>query len=226
MMLNWSHIHTVLLDMDGTLLDLHFDNHFWLVHLPALYAKQNHMTLDAAKQLMHQEYTKVHGTLNWYCLDYWTDKLQLDIRRAKREIQHLISMRDDTVPFLDALKQSGRDVILLTNAHPDSLSLKVEHTQLDRHIDKLVSTHQFGASKESQVLWQRLHDELKFDPLYTLMVDDNVPILDAALAFGIGQVLAISNPDSQQPHNQIERLPATADYNELIPTLLATPFSV
>ncbi|HBT55971.1 MAG TPA: haloacid dehalogenase, partial [Pseudomonas sp.] len=34
-MLNWNAIDTVLLDMDGTLLDLHFDNHFWLEHMPA-----------------------------------------------------------------------------------------------------------------------------------------------------------------------------------------------
>lgn len=225
MTLNWSNIHTVLLDMDGTLLDLHYDNHFWLEHLPTLYAKHNGISLDEAKQLMHQEYKKVHGTLNWYCLDYWTDKLQLNIRQAKREIQHLISMRDDTLPFLDALKLSGREVILLTNAHPDSLSLKVEHTQLDEHIDQLVSTHQFGASKESQLLWQRLHDYLDFEPGYTLMVDDNLPILDAALEFGIGQVLAIANPDSKKPHNAIDRLPATADYNDLIPSLLAQPFT-
>ena len=28
--LAWRDIDTVLLDMDGTLLDLHYDNHFWL----------------------------------------------------------------------------------------------------------------------------------------------------------------------------------------------------
>ncbi|MCP4043692.1 MAG: haloacid dehalogenase, partial [Gammaproteobacteria bacterium] len=32
--INWNSIHTVLLDMDGTLLDLHFDNQFWLEHVP------------------------------------------------------------------------------------------------------------------------------------------------------------------------------------------------
>ena len=34
-MLNWSKIDTVLLDMDGTLLDLHYDSHFWLNVIPA-----------------------------------------------------------------------------------------------------------------------------------------------------------------------------------------------
>ena len=37
--LDWDSIDTVLLDMDGTLLDLHFDNHFWLEFVPHKYAE-------------------------------------------------------------------------------------------------------------------------------------------------------------------------------------------
>ena len=48
-MLNWSDIHTVLLDMDGTLLDLHFDNHFWLEHFPARYSEQHGIIVEEAK---------------------------------------------------------------------------------------------------------------------------------------------------------------------------------
>ena len=32
--LDWTSIDTVLLDMDGTLLDLRFDNWFWQEHVP------------------------------------------------------------------------------------------------------------------------------------------------------------------------------------------------
>jgi 5'-nucleotidase len=31
---DWREIDTVLLDMDGTLLDLEFDSHFWLSLVP------------------------------------------------------------------------------------------------------------------------------------------------------------------------------------------------
>ena len=40
-MINWKNIDTVLLDMDGTLLDLHFDNHFWQTFVPLRYAQQH-----------------------------------------------------------------------------------------------------------------------------------------------------------------------------------------
>ncbi|MFT5812152.1 MAG: HAD superfamily hydrolase (TIGR01509 family) [Rubritalea sp.] len=223
--LAWKEIHTVLLDMDGTLLDLHFDNYFWLEHLPKKLAEKHNISLNAAKQIMAKETEDVMGTLSWYCLDFWADKLDIDIVKAKREIEHLISMRDDSLPFINALKASGREVILVTNAHPDSLSLKVEHTQLDQHIDQLISTHEFSVTKESQVLWQRLQAKLGFNPDYTLFVDDSLGILKAAQDFGIKHLLAVSNPDSQQPVREISGFPAIQDYRYLLDNIQMNPIT-
>ena len=222
--LNWKDISTVLLDMDGTLLDLHFDNYFWLEHVPYKLALQRKIPLADAKAFMVHECAQVSGTLSWYCLDYWSEKLKLNIIEAKREIQHLISMREDTLPLLDALKASGREVILVTNAHPDSLSLKVEHTQLDSHIDMLISTHEFGVTKESQHLWQQLQQRLGFDPSSTLFVDDSLGILQAAKDFGIQHLLAVSNPDSKQAAREIDDFPAVQDFRYLLDDIVAQPF--
>ncbi|MCY7295657.1 GMP/IMP nucleotidase [Alteromonas sp. a30] len=223
-MLPWNEIETVLLDMDGTLLDLHFDNHFWLDFLPQKLAQKDQVSLEQAKDNIMQEYEKVAGTISWYCLDYWTEKLNIDIMEAKREIQHLIRMRDDTLPFLDALHESGRNVYLVTNAHPGSLSLKVERTQLDAHIDTLISTHEFGVTKESQLLWQKLHAHLGFDPKHTLFVDDSIGILEAAKTFGIQYNLAVRNPDSKAPSRDIHHFPAVEDYRTLINDIRQQPW--
>lgn len=222
-MLSWNQIDTVLLDMDGTLLDLHFDNHFWMEVIPQKYAELNNLTLPQARAQLEVEFVKVAGTLDWYCLDYWQQLLKLDIVAAKREIQHLISLREDTIPFLQALHDTGRDVILLTNAHPDSLSLKVERTQLDKHINHMISTHEFGVSKESQSLWQQVQQRLNFDASRTLFVDDSLPILKAAQQFGIGHLLAVSNPDSKQPVREITDFTAIQDYRYLVQDILENP---
>ena len=222
--LAWKNIHTVLLDMDGTLLDLHFDNYFWLQHLPKKVAEKRGISLQAAKDIMAIETEKVMGTLSWYCLDFWAEKLNIDIVEAKREIDHLISMREDSLPFIDALKASGREVILVTNAHPDSLSLKVEHTQLDDHIDQLISTHEFAVTKESQVLWHKLQVKLGFNPQHTLFVDDSLGILKAAQDFGIKHLLAVSNPDSQKPVRDITEFPSVQDYRYLVDEIMLNPF--
>ncbi|NVK55858.1 MAG: GMP/IMP nucleotidase [Alteromonadaceae bacterium] len=221
--LPWKKINTVLLDMDGTLLDLHFDNQFWLQHLPQKIAAKTGQSEAQCRQEMHQEYDRLSGQIEWYCLDYWAKRLDIDIVAAKREIDHLIAMRDDTLPFLDALHNSGREVVLVTNAHPDSLSLKVEHTKLDSHIDTLISTHEFGVTKESQKLWQALQARLGFDPATTLFVDDSLTILDAAKQFGIQHLLAVNNPDSKQPERHIDTYPAVSDYRTLIDDIMNNP---
>lgn len=223
-LLPWHKIETVLLDMDGTLLDLHFDNQFWLHHLPKKLAEKTGRSLASCHQIVEDECAKVHGKLQWYCLDYWADLLQLDIMAAKKEIAHLISMRHDSIPFLDALRQSKRKVVLVTNAHPDSLSLKVEKTQLDEHIDTLISTHQFGASKEFQTLWQQLHEHLQFNPQTTLFVDDGERILDAAKEFGIAYTLGITNPDSQKSEIAFTKHPQTNDYTTLLDAIVSQPY--
>lgn len=215
-MLNWSQIETVLLDMDGTLLDLHFDNHFWLEHTPRAYAEKNNMPLAEAKALLQHKNDEVYGQLEWYCLDYWQKTLDLPIVELKRQITDLIQLRDDTIPFLGALKSANKRVVLVTNAHPDSLSLKVEMTQLDTHIDELISCHKYGVSKESQSLWQQLHEELQFDPETTLFVDDSKRILESAQRFGIKYLLAVANPDSKKPEMPIDGFDNISDYRKLI----------
>ncbi len=222
-MFDWSKIHTVLLDMDGTLLDLHFDNHFWIEHLPKRYAQHHDISMDEALQFLLPQFEKVAGTLSWYCLDYWAELINMPIKELKREVQHLIQLRADADKFLVALKESGRRIILVTNAHPDSLSLKIERTELNKYFDELISTHQFGVTKESQLLWQKLQQHLAFENESTLFVDDSLAILDSAKAYGIKHILAIANPDSTQDPRQINQYPAITDYSVLLDDIKNNP---
>lgn len=212
---NWSEISTVLIDMDGTILDLHFDNHFWLEHLPLRYSEKMSISLTAAKAKLKADYLAVVGTIEWYCLDYWSERTDMPIKELKREIQHLIQLRSDAKDFLLALKASGKDIVMVTNAHPEALSLKIERTQLDQYFDTLYSTHEFGVSKESQLLWQRLQVKHGFDCDKTLFIDDSVEILKSAQQFGIKHLLAVANPDSKKAVNVIKDFPAVTNFNLL-----------
>jgi len=224
-MLDWSNISTVLLDMDGTILDLHYDNHFWLEHLPLRYSETAGISLLQAKENLTEHYQKVNGTINWYCLDYWAEQTNLPIAELKKEIQHLIKLRDDAHDFLVTLKATGREIVLVTNAHPDSLSLKIERTQLDKYFDTLYSTHEFGVTKESQLLWEKLQSKHGFKLSNTLFVDDSIPILQSAETYGFKHLLAIANPDSKQPAKTITEFPAITDYRELLADINRHPVS-
>lgn len=199
-MFDFRHIDTVLLDMDGTLLDLHFDNQFWLNLVPQKYAQKHQISLDDARIHMMTKYNDVKGTLDWYCLDYWTKTLDLPIVQLKHELSHLIQMRDDVPPFLSALKQANKHIVLLTNAHPDSLALKLEQVPLGPYLDVTLSTHQFGYAKEAPQLWQAVEKHLGYVPARCLFIDDNEPLLGIAKSCGIGHVLGVANPDLSLIH--------------------------
>jgi putative hydrolase of the HAD superfamily len=218
--LPWHAIDTVLLDMDGTLIDLHFDNYLWLTLVPERYARLHGLTADEAKRRIDAHYGAVAGTLNWYCVDYWSETLGLDIRALKQEIVEKIRWRPNVIPFLEALKAAGKQRILFTNAHPASLEVKVPRLGLDAHLDRIVSTHELGWSKESQRSWQALAARVAFDPERTLFIDDSERILAASAEFGVAYQLGIRHPDSGNPPLTFTRFPALDDYADLLPLRL------
>ncbi|EGN74546.1 haloacid dehalogenase superfamily protein, subfamily IA, variant 3 with third motif having DD or ED [Idiomarina sp. A28L] len=214
-MLDWSAIDTVLLDMDGTLLDLRYDNNFWNEQLKFHYANSENISVEEAHERISAEFKKVAGTLNWYCLDYWEQKLSLPIRELKAKTAELIVFRPDTTEFLNALQRANKQVAIITNAHPDALALKNQHVPLEALCPQQFSTHQFGYCKEFQELWQNLQAEFPFNSERTLFVDDGEHILDSAKEFGIRYTLGIANPDSGQPPRNFQRHPQISSFAEL-----------
>ncbi|KRV81373.1 GMP/IMP nucleotidase [Pseudomonas citronellolis] len=214
--LDWAGIDSVLLDMDGTLLDLHFDNHFWLEHLPQRYAEHHGISREQADAELLPLFRDNAGQLNWYCLDFWSRELKLSIRDLKREVAHLIALRPDADTFLAALRGAGKRVALITNAHRDSLSLKLERVELAPWFDRLISSHDYGFPKEDQQFWQALHADFGFEPARSLFIDDSLPILRSARAFGVAHLLAVRQPDSRQGAKDTAEFAAVEDYRALI----------
>lgn len=216
-MLNWSAIDTVLLDMDGTLLDLHYDNHFWLHHLPSHYANRNGLTLEQAQEELYRRFAAEQGTLNWYSVDFWSQDLGFDIGAIKHETASRIAILPTTLDFLDAVARSGREAWLVTNAHHKSLSLKLDRTGIGRHFSRIICSHDFHAPKESRDFWERLQAQEPFTPEHSLMIDDSHAVLCAARDFGIGQVLTVSQPDSQRPPRDGLHFPALRNFGDIMP---------
>lgn len=212
---DWQQIDTVLLDMDGTLLDLHFDNHFWLDHLPSAYAAHHNLSEEEALSELNKSFVGLRGTLNWYCLDYWTELTGLPIAELKRDVQHKIGFRPHVKDFLQRLRDMGKRTVIVTNAHRDSVDLKMEHTGLDQLVDHIISSHDYQEPKESQAFWDHLRQEEKFDPARTLLIDDSQAVLESAARWGIGWLLTIYHPDSQKAPNTDSRFPGVHHFDEL-----------
>jgi putative hydrolase of the HAD superfamily len=215
--LDWRDIDTVLLDMDGTLLDLHFDNHFWQTHVPQRYAEKTGMSREAAREDLMSRYHARVGTLEWYSVDFWSTELELDIMRLKEEVAHLIAVHRGVVEFLDALHQAGKRVILVTNAHHKSVTLKMTRTKLRPYFSALITSHELGYAKEAQGFWQRLQESEPFAPQRSLLIDDSLPVLDSARCYGIRHLLAVRRPDTRLPEKDTGNYSAITSFTEIMP---------
>ena len=216
-MINWHEIETVLLDMDGTLLDLHFDNYFWLEHLPRRYAETYQLDLAAATAELENHIKSSEGTLQWYCLDHWSDLVKLNIPELKKEIAHKIQVRPHAETFLEQLKQLGKKLVLITNCHRKGLELKLAVTKIDKYLDIVISSHDFNTPKEEQKFWHCLQEIEQFDTQRTLFIDDTVRVLQSAQRYGIKYLVCVNQPDSQKPPIKSGHFIDICHFDEIMP---------
>jgi putative hydrolase of the HAD superfamily len=216
-MIDWNAIDGVFLDMDGTLLDLHFDNHFWQEHVPLRYAQSRGIGLAAAKEELYPRFRDAEGTMEWYCVDHWSRELGLDIALLKKEVEHLIAVHPHVTDFLGAVHRSGKRRVLVTNAHQKALRLKMERTRLRGSFEAVICAHDLGVPKEQPVFWERLQQVEPFDPDRTLFVDDNLAVLRSARDYGFRWLLAVLRPDTRGPVREVDEFPAVHDFSEVMP---------
>lgn len=194
------HIDTLLLDLDGTLLDLAFDTSIWLEEVPQRYGQRLGVSAqEAHERHIHPRLRDAEGTLKWYCLDFWSQALDMDLRALHLEYRERIAWLPGAQDFLRRQRAAGRRIVLATNSHTDLLRIKDEQAGIAPFFDAMYSSHEFGAPKEYAEFWLRLNAREPYDPARTAFVDDNLKVLAAARAAGIDTVIAVTNPDSSRP---------------------------
>lgn len=216
-MIEWQNIDTVLLDMDGTLLDLHYDDFFWLSHLPQRYADFHNTDLNTAKAEILSHIEHLRGTIEWYCLDYWSEFTRMDIPSLKREVKDKIQIRPHAEDFLSFLRGMGKKLVLITNSHRKGLDLKLEVTEIDKWLDIVISSHDYGSPKEEQEFWLQLQKNEPFDPERSLFIDDNLGVLRSACDYGVRHLVCVTSPNSQAGVKDPEEFMGIVHFDELMP---------
>ena len=197
--IDWSRIDDVLLDMDGTLLDRHFDNFFFEEELPRRYAALHRLTFEESRARLMAMYRSVEGELAWTDLHYWTDRVGIDVVALHRELDHMIGFLPGAEEFLLDLRRLGKRVTIVTNAHEAGVSVKAAKTGLDRHVDRIVDAFEVGYLKMRPEYWPACQRLLGFDPARSLYVDDDEGCLSAARQFGLGHIVHSAKSSSQLP---------------------------
>ena len=216
-MLDWNEIDTVLLDMDGTLLDLHYDNYFWSQHLPKRYAEMKCISESEAKTFLEQFFHDLKGTLNWYCFDHWTELLDVDLVSLKHEVKHKIAFRPHAQTFLKLIADAHYKVALVTNSHRAGVEIKLQCTNLGDYIDEVHTSHDFGLPKEDPAFWRALHKVLPYDPKRTVFFDDNEDVLLSAKKAGLIHLVNIAQPDSQRAPRLNSQFPLLGSFLDILP---------
>jgi putative hydrolase of the HAD superfamily len=212
----WENVDTVLLDMDGTLLDKHFDDYFWEHYVPEIYAEKNDLTPPEARKELLARYKSIEGTLAWTDLDYWSEKLGLDIPALKLKINHLIQVHPYVIDFLKYCRELDKKVHLVTNAHSKTLDIKMRKTELGEYFDTIICSEEVGLPKEDPQFWERLESILGFDKQRTLLADDNDNVLQAAESYGMGVIIFVARPSSRAEIHYSVKYPSIVYFKELI----------
>lgn len=217
----WGQIDLVMLDMDGTLLDRHFDDYFWEHFVPEVYARNNRLSGDEARQRLLKKYQAREGTLAWTDLDFWSDQLGLDIPALKIQVDHLIAVHPYVLVFLEYCRREGKMIWLVTNAHSKTLEIKMAKTALQGHFDRLICAEEVGVAKEDPGFWRSLRCLYEYNPKRTLLVDDTEKVLQSAARGGIENLLHVARPSSRAIVRPSPHFVSITYFKELIPAQTA-----
>jgi len=213
----WDRVDDVLLDVDGTLLDRHFDNFFFEEELPRRYAAKHGLMVEEARERLLAMYRAVEGELDWTDLNYWTKTLDIDVVALTKEFDYLIALHPDSLDFLRHLRAQRKRIYLLTSAHAAGVEIKVAKTRIDRYVDRIVNAFEVGYLKMRPEFWPTCQRLLEFEPSRSLYIDDDEACLAAAQKFGVKFLYHRSKSSSHQPPQPSSRYESIESFHELLP---------
>ena len=207
---------TLMLDMDGTILDLAYDNYMWLTRVPEAYAEEHAVSPEEARTRLYGLFEQMRGTLDWYCLEHWSERLKLDVVALHHDHRERIDFLPGAKRFLERVANHEVRVLLVTNSHRSTLELKSDELGLDVYFDRVYSSHDMGFPKEEQSFWKNMQAEDGFDPETTLFVDDTVPVLHSANEFGVSHLVQVMRPDTSRPRKSDAEFTGVESVAELV----------
>jgi putative hydrolase of the HAD superfamily len=209
-------IETILLDMDGTILDKYYDDFFWEIYVPEKFSLKYGIPFQEAQKILFSMYKAEERTLKWTDIDFWARKTGLDIFSLKKEVEDLINPHPDSEEFLKIMNSNGKKIYLVTNAHNKVMELKLNKTGLSKYFDCCITSFDVGFPKEDIKFWMIFKDSYKINPDNTLFIDDTEAVLYTAWLSGIKYPILRSLSSSKAKPKKSDKFPTIKSFEEII----------
>lgn len=207
-------VRTLFIDMDGTLTDLASDRVFFQHTLPTAYGEARGIAPAEAEAHVFEALAAIRGTLAWYSLPHLSRLFDLDLGALTAEFAHAVDLQAGALEFLERAGVRYRRV-LVTNADPEVLTLKLRYLGIGAWMDAVISAHHLGAAKEEAVFYERLARLEPDCPGAGLLIDDNLRAVAAARRAGLATI-TITRPERDRPAHADTQGPAVETVAELL----------
>ena len=112
-------IKIISFDVDGTLVDLEYNDLVWFKEIPELVAKKKKISFEESLKLVKEEYSKLgEYNLNWYDIKYWISYFDLEVSYKKilEKYESQVKIFPDVIPTLKELRKDF--ILIVTTAMP------------------------------------------------------------------------------------------------------------
>ena len=160
-------------DVDGTLVDLEYNDLIWFKEIPELVAKKKKISFEKSLKFVHEEYTKLgEYNLNWYDINYWISYFSLGISPNKifEKYESQVKIFPEVTLLLEELRKNF--ILIVITAMPREFLIP-KMKKLEKYFKFSFSAlSDFKELKNSEI-YSKISKALKVHPEQILHIGDH-----------------------------------------------------
>jgi len=160
-------------DVDGTLVDLEYNDLIWFKEIPELVARKKKISFEKSLKFVHEEYAKLgEHNLNWYDINYWISYFGIEISPDKifEKYEPQVKIYPEVIPLLEELKK--KYILIVITAMPREFLIP-KMKNLEKYFKFSFSAlSDFKELKNSEI-YSKISKVLKVPPEQILHIGDH-----------------------------------------------------
>ena len=166
-------LRIISFDVDGTLVDLEYNDLIWFKEIPELVAKKKKISFEKSLKFVHEEYAKLgEHNLNWYDINYWISYFGIEISPDKifEKYEPQVKIYPEVIPLLEELKK--KYILIVITAMPREFLIP-KMKNLEKYFKFSFSAlSDFKELKNSEI-YSKISKALKVPPKQILHIGDH-----------------------------------------------------